>query len=55
MSALFRRRLLAEPQRLGRFRAFAQEDLPGIRAALVAGGYITAPDAGQAGTQEVTA
>jgi len=38
---LFRRNLLAEPRRLGHFRLFTEADLPRVRKALVAGGYLS--------------
>jgi hypothetical protein len=45
--SLYRRGLLPEPQRLGRLRAIDADDLPRIRSALVAAGYLpAAPDAG---------
>jgi hypothetical protein len=44
---LYRLRKLPEPGRLGRLRAINAADLPRIRAALVAAGYLAAPDDGR--------
>ena len=41
IDALFKRKLLPEPTRVGCYRVFAASDLPAIEAALIEAGYIS--------------
>jgi hypothetical protein len=41
VARLFVRNLLPEPTRFGRYRLIAEEDLPHLREALTAAGYLT--------------
>jgi hypothetical protein len=47
LTRLFRRGLVSEPARVGRFRIIRAADLPRLREAAVRAGYLTADVAGQ--------
>jgi hypothetical protein len=44
---LFRRGLVGEPARVGRYRVIRRADLPKLRAAAIAAGYLPTDAAGQ--------